>query len=302
MAEKTGTVPFVYQGETFNTWYKVVGELKPGVRPLVTLHGGPGIPHQYMLSHVELAGSPSNRAVVFYDQIGCGLSTHAPDKPAEFWSPALFMDELDNVLAHFSIAGDFDLLGHSWGGMLAAQYAAERRPAGLRHLILTSAPAAMDLWSKGTRALMEGLPSDIREVIERCEREGKTDTPEYEEATSVFYNKHVCRLSPWPEGLQAAFGEMSKDPTVYRAMVGPSEVLITGTLKGWSVVDILFNISVPTLLINGHHDETQDVGVLPFFLHIPKVRWVQFASSSHMSFHEEKDRYMSTVENFLTEV
>ncbi|OCH93639.1 proline-specific peptidase [Obba rivulosa] len=302
MEETTGTIPFVYDGETFSTWFKVTGKLTPGVRPLVVLHGGPGIPHQYMLPHAELATSPTSRAVIFYDQVGVGASSHAPDKPAEFWNPMLFIAELDNVLSHFGVAGDFDLVGHSWGGMLAAQYAIERRPAGLRHLILASTPASIELWCKGTQALMSALPADIREVIERCEQEGKTDTPEYHEAIMVFYNKHICRLSPWPEDLQVAFGEMMKDPTVYGKMMGPSEVHVSGTLKDWSIVDLLANISTPTLLINGYYDEAQDVGMLPYFLHVPKVRWVQFANSAHMTFHEEKEKYLEVVETFLTSV
>ncbi|OCH95099.1 hypothetical protein OBBRIDRAFT_721352 [Obba rivulosa] len=86
------------------------------------------------------------------------------------------------------------------------------------------------------------------------------------------------------------------------ARIGPSEVLITGTLKDWSIVDILASISAPTLLINGRFDEAQNVGVLPFFLHIPKVRCVQFVDSSHMTFHEERESYIDVVERSLKEM
>lgn len=112
MAETTGKIPFAYNGETYYTWYKVFGDLKSGVRPLVVLHGGPGLSHHYMLPHATLATS-HNIPVIFYDQIGIGESTHLSDKPKEFWTIDLFLDELDNLLKHFGIQGNFDLLGHS---------------------------------------------------------------------------------------------------------------------------------------------------------------------------------------------
>ncbi|EMD39075.1 hypothetical protein CERSUDRAFT_93124 [Gelatoporia subvermispora B] len=300
MLEKSGTIPFTYHDETFSTWYKIVGKLTLNVPPLIVLHGGPGIPHQYMLPHAELADFPTGRAVIFYDQIGIGASTHLPDKPTEFWMPELFMVELDNVIAYFDITGNFDLVGHSWGGMLATQYAIDRHPIGLRHLILTSTPASIALWSQVTETLLSKLPDDVREAIERGEREGKRDTPEYSQAVLFYSNKHVCTISPWPEQMQSAFEEMQKDPTVHGHMVGPSEVYVEGTLKDWSVVDNLPHISCPTLLINGYFDEAQDSVVLPFFLHTPKVRWVQFGQSAHMAFHEEKEKYLDIVEKFLT--
>lgn len=81
--------------------------------------------------------------------------------------------------------------------------------------------------------------------------------------------------------------------------IGPSEFNITGTMKTWTVIDDLHKITVPTLLINGRYDDAQDVAVVPFFERIPKVKWVQFAESSHMPFFEEKGRYLEIVGDFL---
>lgn len=144
----TGTVDFQVDGKKFETWYKVFGDLKSKHRPVVALHGGPGLTHDYMLcassffsyetslSFVALARNYSLRPsrillvaqdfqhsyhlfripVLFYDQIGNGNSSHYRDAPKEFWTPELFMDELDNILQKLGIYEDFDLLGHSWGG------------------------------------------------------------------------------------------------------------------------------------------------------------------------------------------
>ena len=213
----SGSAPFVYQGETYSTWYKVVGDPKSGHRPLVTLHGGPGMSHHYMLPHAQLHalyGVP----VVFYDQIGIGRSTHLRDKPAEFWTMDLFMDELDNMLDHLGIRDDFDLLGNSWGAMLAGHYAAHRRPVGMKHVIVANGGASMALWEVGTKQLLERLPRDAREAIERGEREGRRETEEYKAAMKVFQMKHICKVDPWPPELVTSFAATDEDPTVYATM------------------------------------------------------------------------------------
>ncbi|KAJ7213170.1 proline-specific peptidase [Mycena pura] len=295
----TGYIPFVVEGETFETAYKIFGDLKSKTRPLLVLHGGPGIPHQYLLSfaHLSAQGIP----VIFYDQVGCGLSTHLPDKPKEFWTEELFMKELDNVLTTLNIQGDFDLAGHSWGGMLAANYVISRNPHGLKRLIIADAPASMELWSIGTNALLEGFPQEFRDMLKRHELAGTTDSEEYQTGIQQFSEKHLCRVQPWPQDLMDAFGALESDPTVYSTMIGPSEFNITGTMKPWTVIDDLHKISVPTLLINGRYDDAQDVGVVPFFKKIPRVQWVQFAESSHMPFFEETERFFQIVGEFLAE-
>ncbi|KAH9944575.1 proline-specific peptidase [Amylocystis lapponica] len=296
--ERSGTIDFTVGNEVFQTWYKVVGDLKSGITPLVTLHGGPGASHGIVIPHAELNAS-HGRPVVFYDQVGGGQSTHLPDKPKEFWTPELFMDELDNVLAYLGIADEYDLLGHSWGGMLAAQYASEGRAHGLRRLVLVSAPASLALWEVAVQALLERMPQDVREMLKRHEAAGTTDDPEYYKGMQQFYGKHVCKIDPLPEDLQKAFAELEANPAVYTAMNGPSEFFTTGSLKTWTVVDKIHTITQPTLLINGADDEAQDVCMRPFFEKMPKVKWVTMMNSSHTSFFEERERYMEFLANFL---
>ncbi|KAI0258610.1 hypothetical protein BC834DRAFT_910677 [Gloeopeniophorella convolvens] len=130
--------------------------------------------------------------------------------------------------------------------------------------------------------------------------QGTTSAKEYQDGMHVFYQKHVCKLSPWPTDLPKSFTGMAEDPTVYFTMLGPSEFSISGSLKTWSVLDKIDKIGYPTLLLNGADDEAQDECVLLFFEKLPKAKWVQFANSSHMAFFEEKDRYLQVVSNFLT--
>jgi len=301
MSETTGKIDFRVGTETYQTWYKIIGNLRSGVRPLVILHGGPGLSHHYMLPFKDLH-SRFNIPIVFYDQIGIGESSHLKGVPKEFWTVDLFMDELDNVLAHLGIGAEFDLAGHSWGGMLAAHYVSYRHPPGLCRLVLASAAPSMPLWVQSTRSLLAKLPDDLREMLERHEKAGTTDDPEYQQGMNIFYAKHVCKLTPWPEGLLTSFASMEADPTVYSTMIGPSEFTIIGTLKDWSCLDQIHTIKCPTLLTHGEDDEAQDVCQAPFFQKIEKVRWVTFASCSHMAHFEQRDRYFEIVGKFLTDV
>lgn len=213
----TGEIDFVYKGESLKTWYKVFGDLSLGKTPLVVLHGGPGIPHNYVLPHSRLA-TDRGIPVIFYDQVGCGQSSHLKGKPAEFWSIELFVAELDNLLSHFKISGHFDLLGHSWGGMLAQEYVASRQPTGLRKLVLADSLASMELWEVSVNKLLRGLPQEVQDTIKKHETAGTTDSKEFHAVMHVFYQKHVCKLDPWPQDLLDAFAALEKDPVVYQTM------------------------------------------------------------------------------------
>jgi proline-specific peptidase len=129
--------------EALKQWYTVFGTLPSprGIRPVVCLHGGPGVPHDCIRAIKNLYNT-HNIPVIMYDQIGCGRSTHLPEKKGDqnFWVPELFLAELDNLLSHLRIRNDYDLLGQSWGGNLAAEHAV-LQPEGLKRLILADSPA-----------------------------------------------------------------------------------------------------------------------------------------------------------------
>jgi proline-specific peptidase len=214
----TNTTLFKVGSEIFKTSYTVFGDLQSGTtRPLVVLNGGPGIPHWYMLPHAELHRE-RGRPVVLYDQLGCGDSTRLRDKPAHFFTPELFVAELDNLLRHLGITHDFDLLGQSWGVTLAVEYIAAHRPAGLKHLVLTSGPASYPLWREALAGLRAQWPREFQDMLGRHEKDGTTDAPEYQEGLMQFYRKHVLNLEVWPPETLKSMVQMGEDPTVYRAM------------------------------------------------------------------------------------
>jgi L-proline amide hydrolase len=291
-ATTEGTIPFLGH----QTWYRVTGNLNMGGVPLVVLHGGPGCTHDYLLRQAALVDT--GRAVVHYDQLGNGRSTHLPDAPADFWTPELFLAELANLLAELGIANRYALLGQSWGGMLAAEHAVTR-PAGLRALVIADSPASMALWSAAAGELRADLPPDVDAVLREHEAAATTDSAAYQEAMQVFYAKHVCRTNPMPDEVVATFAAMDEDPTVYQTMNGPSEFHVVGSLRDWTIVDRLGSIAVPTLLASGRYDEATTETIAPYFERIPDVRWSVFAESSHMPNVEETESFNAVVADFL---
>ncbi|KAL9067794.1 MAG: hypothetical protein Q9157_006691 [Trypethelium eluteriae] len=280
--------------------YQLIQDKGSGPIPLITAHGGPGAAHEYLLPFRDLH-SKYGIPVIFYDQVGCGRSTRLREKSGDedFWTVQLFIDELENLVDFFGLRRrGFDFLGQSWGGMLGGAYAAQQ-PAGLRRLILADAPSSVPLMLEGELALVKKLPDKTREAIEEGERTGNYESEEYKEACLVFYHKHLCRLDPWPEEVNNALGHLAEDPTVYQTMYGPSELSSTGNLKEWEGWSQAHKINVPTLLINGRYDEVQDIAVAPWFMNIPRVKWIQLEKSSHMGHLEERSRYMQFVGAFL---
>ena len=208
-----GFIPFRYNGEVFQTWCIYYSE--PAIsllsRPIVVLHGGPGFSHDYMDPLKDLAGN--NRPVILYDQIGNGRSTRLPGKPTSFWSIDLFVAELENVIRFFSPIS-YDIVGHSWGGMLAAEYASRHPPFlgffGLRRMVLTDASPQKSLSAQSQAQLLKQFPGDVQQAI----MAGWEDPPRYRWGLQEFFQVHGCTLSPWPVELISSFDALFEDPTV----------------------------------------------------------------------------------------
>ncbi|KAI0875763.1 Alpha/Beta hydrolase protein [Hypoxylon argillaceum] len=282
------------------TWYKVIGDLDSDAVPLIIVHGGPGACHDYLLPLTDLTTS---MPLIFYDQIGNGRSTHLPDKAGDeaFWSPNLFIDELQNLLRHLRLTErPINLYGHSWGAMFTAQWAARPAAANLHRFIIASSLASMDVWRIGITSLRKQLPQDIQEVLERAEETLNFENPEYKAAVEVFYKKHLSLARPWPaKEVQAALDWFAKDSTTYGTMYGPSELYVAGSLRDWTCVPDLSSINAVTLLLNGAQDEAQDVAMRPFFNNIKKVKWVTLEGAAHFAHIDQREKYMQHLRTFL---
>jgi L-proline amide hydrolase len=282
-----------------SVWYRIVGDGEtPGKLPLLCLHGGPGVPHDYLQPMQGMAGT--GRRVVFYDQIGCGNSSirNGGDRPE--WTVELFVDEVDAVRRTLGL-DRVHIFGNSWGGMLGMEYALTH-PHGLASLVIESSPASLHRWVSEANRLRAELPADVQDTLKKHEDAGTTDDPEYEEAMMVFYRRHVCRLDPWPDYVVRAFDKLSDNPEVYYTMNGPSEFHVVGTIKDWDIEHRLGEIRVPTLITSGRHDEATPELVKVVHDGIPNSEWVIFENSSHMAHAEETQDYLQVVDDFLSRV
>jgi proline-specific peptidase len=274
------------------TWYRVVGESAEGRDPLVALHGGPGSTHNYFTPLERLA--EGGRAVVLYDQIGCGSS----DRPQDIeWGVDVFLDELATLRDRLGLER-VHLLGTSWGGQLALEHALSGY-GGLTSLVLSSTLASIEEWVLEARRLRAALPADVVEVLDRHEQAGTFDDPEYREALGVFDDHYIHRGARGTPELARMYAE--KGPEVYRAMVGPNEWMVTGKLKGWDVRDRLGEITVPALVARGAYDICTEKIARTLLGGLPNARYAVFEESSHMPALEESDRYLEVVGAFLRE-
>lgn len=271
-------------------YWLVAGAGARGI-PLLCLHGGPGMTHNYL---APLSALADERPVIFYDQLGCGESDRPGD--ASLWTVERSVAEVAAVREALGLA-DLHLFGNSWGGWLALSYVLDRQPA-LASLTLSSSPPSTARFVAGCDRLRSRLDERTQEVLRRHEVTGYFDCPEYQAAVLTFYQRHLCRLDPWPEGLERSFAGMSTE--VYRTMWGPSEFgPLTGTLKGWDVTARLPEIRVPSLLTAGRHDEATPDQMIEMSAAMPDAEVRVFEHSSHLAFYEETDAYLAVLRGFL---
>jgi len=288
--ETEGRIPF----RGHETWYRSVGPEDGDAVPLLCLHGGPGANWLHMKPYEVLA---DERRVVFYDQLGAGNSVVEEPHDPSMWTPELFVEEVDVVREALGLER-VHVLGHSWGGMLAMQYAATQ-PDGLVSLMVESSPPSVPAWMPEVARLRSELPAEVEETLRRHEDAGTTDSPEYVEAEEVFYRRHVCRADPWPDWLVECFAVLDANPEVYHHMNGPSEFHVIGTIRDWDITPQLGRIQVPTLLFCGRYDEVTPATVEPAHHAIPGSEFVVLEESSHMSQAEEPEKTFELVRGFI---
>ncbi len=275
-------------------WYRRVGD---GGVPLLVLHGGPGAGHDYL---EPLAGLGRNRAVILYDQLGCGRSDQ-PDDPS-LWQIDRFVREVDTVRAALGL-DRVHILGQSWGGWLAIEYMLSA-PQGVEGLVLASTSASVPQFVAEAQRLIGELPAATAKAIRDHEAAGEFDHPDFLAALEVFYKRHLCRLDDWPDALLRSFKnlEAGGGHRVYNTMNGPNEFTVVGNLKAWDRIGRLGEITVPTLITVGRYDEITPACAETIHRGIANSRVAVFEHSAHCAHLEETQAYLAVVEDFLTSV
>jgi proline-specific peptidase len=235
----------------------------------------------YLLALEALA--ESGREVVFYDQLGAGHSDQPND--VAFCTIEYFISELDDIRRALALER-IHLLGHSWGGMLAMEYAL-RRPPGLLSLVAASTTASMPRLIAEISRQREQLPLDLRTQVSQ-------------DSLLAYMRRHICRLEAWPEILIRTLEQSARNDFVMRTMVGPSIFEITGSLREWDVTHRLGEIDLPTLVTCGRHDQTSPAlaGEIAGRIRAGELRI--FEDSSHTPHLEEPGVYLEVLAAFLT--
>ena len=276
----------------YQTYYRIAGECRDGKKPLLLLHGGPGSTHNYF--EVLDALADTGRAVISYDQLGCGNSY--VDGHPELWCQKTWDNELMELRRHLGL-DQVHLLGQSWGGMLAIEYLCDYQPEGVASVILSSTLSSASLWAKEQHRMIRFLSQEDQEAIAEAERTGNFDTPEYLAANSRFMERHCD--SPSADTPECVTRPKRSGKEAYPYGWGPNEYNPTGSLGSWEYTDKLERIKCPALIISGTNDLCTPLIAKTMYDRIPNARWELFDGCRHMCFVEDNEKYIRLLTEWL---
>jgi proline iminopeptidase len=263
-----------------------------GDEVLFLLNGGPGLPCNYLREPMLRMVGEGYR-VVTYDQLGCGASD-AP-KDISLWTIARYVEEVETVRTALGL-GRIHLLGHSWGGWLAIEYALTH-PKALKSLVLSNTCGDMPHLVSELEHHRAALGAETVAMMQRHEAEGSFKHPEYEAAITLLNYRHVCRLDVWPDPIHQSLAGWNME--VYGTMQGPNEFLYTGNLKDWNRIPDMHRITVPSLVLVGMHDELTPACAMRMHNALPRSQIRVFKNSAHMPMYEEPEAYFGALTAFL---
>lgn len=285
-------IPISTPKGNFFVWTKRIGN-NPKVKVLL-LNGGPGMSHEYfecMENFLPAAGIE----FIYYDQLGTGFSDNPND--VAFWDLPRYVEEVEQVRKALQLdSSDFVLLGHSWGGILAMEYALKYQ-ANLKGVVISNMMASCPDYGKYAEVLAKQIPTAALAEIRALEAKKDFNNPHYMELlTPHYYNQHICRI-PWPEPMNRAFGRLNS--SLYVTMQGPSEFGISGKLTTWDRKKDLPKLTIPTLTIGGKYDTMDPVHMQWMATQVQHGTYLYCPNGSHMSMYDDQQVYMKGLVSFL---
>lgn len=292
---QTGGVRLIELREGYRVWTKRFGN--GGIKVLL-LHGGPALTHEY-LECFESFFPKAGIEFYHYDQLGSYYSDQPEDR--SLWTTERFVEEVEQVRQALGLTrDDFYLLGHSWGGILAMEYALEYQEH-LKGLVVSNMTADFARYAAYNAKLRAELPEDVLETLAEYESRGEYHDPKYQELVfGHYYTKHLCRLEPWPEPALRSLEHINQP--VYEYMQGPSEFVPGGILQGWSVWDRLGEIRVPTLMVGAAYDTMNPEEMKEMSELVQNGRYLFSPNGSHLAMWDDQEVYMNGVIAFLKDV
>ena len=287
-------IPIKTASGTFNVWTKRIGN-NPKIKVLL-LHGGPGGNHMAFESFESFLPHEGIE-FIYYDQLGSAYS----DKPTDtaLWQKDRFVEEVEQVRIALGLdSTNFFLLGHSWGGILAIEYALKYQQ-NLKGLIISNMMASCPEYGKYAQTVLaKQFDPKVLDTIKNIEAKGDFNNPKYMELLIPnFYEKHVCRVTPWPEMLNRMFAGLNQ--TIYVQMQGPSEFGVGGNLANWDRSKDLPMIKKPTLVIGATHDTMDPEYMKWMSTQLPKGEFLLCPNGSHCALIDDQAHYFPGLIKFL---
>jgi proline iminopeptidase len=292
-------IPITTPKGTFHVWTKRVGN-NPRVKVLL-LHGGPGANHEYM----EAFDSYFPKAGIeyyYYDQLGSFYSDQ-PNEPS-LWEIPRFVDEVEQVRQALGLTKDnFYLLGQSWGGMLAIEYAL-KYPQNLKGLVISNMMSSIPAYNEyATKVLMPAMDQKVLAEIKQLEAAKKYEDPRYMELLiPSFYTEHLLRMpaDQWPEPVNRAFKHINN--SIYVPMQGPSELGASGKLVNWDRSQDLPKITTPTLVIGARYDTMDPAHMEMMSKRVQHGRYLFCPNGSHLAMYDDQQAYFGGLVPFIQDV
>jgi len=279
----------------FKVWTKRYGN-NPKIK-LLLLNGGPGMSHEYF-ECMESFLPKEGIEFIYYDQLGTGFSENPND--TTMWDLPRYVEEVEQVRVALKLNKDnFYLLGHSWGGILAMQYALKYQN-NLKGLIVSNMMASCPKYGEYSKVLEKQMNPEVLKTIKELEAKKDYSNPKYMELLMAnFYNQHILRLpvNEWPEPVNRAFSRLNS--SLYITMQGPSELGISGKLTNWDVSKELKNITIPTLVIGAKHDTMDPEYMKWMATQFKNGTYLYCANGSHMCMYDDQQTYMNGLIQFL---
>ncbi|MCL6453369.1 MAG: proline iminopeptidase-family hydrolase [Alicyclobacillus sp.] len=277
----------------FHVWTRQVGESPV---KMLLLHGGPGFNHEYLECFADYL-PPNGVEIYFYDQLGSYYSDQPDD--VSLWNTERFREEVEEVRSFLGL-DSFYLLGQSWGGLLAIEYALKYQ-SHLRGLIISNMTASIPSYVRYINELRERLPRNLVDTMKRYEADGAYDAPEYQALLDEhLYRQHIIRSQPMPDPVARAFAHFN--PAVYNTMQGPNEFVVTGTFRDWDRWADLAHIQVPTHLLVGRYDSMSVEDIEEMGRLIPEATVTVCENGSHLSMWDDQEAYFSAILDFVRRV
>lgn len=296
----------------------------PSPAPLVMLHGGPGMTHNYMLPLKQLACRPDRygrtRDVYFYDQGGCGESmqpvqstitetntTRLVDEYPYLLDPQYYATvELPTIVEYLGLdTSGYHIVANSWGTILAQYFVLNTLATGLQSITLSGPLSDGDLyassqWSTSLTNNLGQLPPFLQKRIHKLEEEGAYDSAEYQAIDDFLTGHFTCRTQPAPDCFAAIWDGIN--PEIYVGLQGPSEFTFGGVLGGFNTTPRLHTIDVPVLLTSGEYDTMRPPVVDAMYREIPLAEWFLFNHSGHVTMIDDAGWMNTVVDDFLSRV